>query len=114
MAAEIRETNLLVKNNILLISSFNIDTNCCPTGDFYDLISENSKGEKMQFWRNHCDPGSMTSNLYIASAVNYLLVSQIETEYSIEKLETNGFKKNVISQLNLNFFRNKNKNNFEF
>ncbi len=114
MAAEIRKTNLLVKNNILIVCSYNISINCCPTGDFCDLIIECGAGEKIRFWRSHCNPGSMTGAYYVSSPVHYILASQIGSKSTLERLEGGYFDKELNSDLHLNFFRNVYQNNFDF
>lgn len=79
MTDELSNTEFNKKGNILILCSFGLGLNLCPTEPFYRFLKLNGAGSELEYWETHCDPGSQmgNQNYWMVSSMNYVLASQL-------------------------------------
>ena len=66
---------------LFILASFGLDNNMPPTNDAYTQLSTAGAGDRLTFWENHSDPGSMVGNAtaWVSYPADYILVSMFDS-----------------------------------
>ncbi|AWI25238.1 MAC/perforin domain-containing protein [Flavobacterium pallidum] len=79
MITELQMSEFYAKDNILLLTSFGMGNNLCPTREGYEFLKLNGAGKQVEFWEAHCSPGSVGGgiNIWVTFPLNYMLASNL-------------------------------------
>lgn len=110
MTEELYKSEFNQKNNLLILCSFGLGANLCPTPPFYEYLKLNGAGARLEYWEKNCDPGSQMGNhdYWMVSPVNYILASLLGNgpNVGIELYErSSSYVESINSQLLIYLFK---------